>query len=324
MTVKPTFTKAVRKRARLRLGITGPSGSGKTFSGLLICKGLGGRTAVIDTEHGSASLYSHLFDFDVLELAAPYSPERYIEAMKAAEEAGYDNLLVDSITHEWSGIGGVLALNQQIAESRFKGNTWSAWNVMTPRHDKFMDSITQSPMHIVATMRSKTETAQEEVNGRKVVRKLGMKNEQREGAEYNFTLIFELVHDGHWALAAKDRTGLFAGTDPHIISEETGKKLLAWLNSGAEPAQAEQVAKDAVVWQEWAKKFLADYKAAADISVAEMDRVYEAEKAKHEELKGVSEKLYAFVMESGAKIAEEAAKKREQQNQQQTNGEQNG
>ena len=102
------FHKAVRKRAKLRLAITGPSGSGKTYGALLLAKGIGGKVAVIDTEHGSASLYSHLCEYDTLELEPPYSPERYIDAIKAAESAGYDVIIIDSATHEWNGAGGCL------------------------------------------------------------------------------------------------------------------------------------------------------------------------------------------------------------------------
>jgi hypothetical protein len=226
------FQKAMRKTAKLRLGITGPSGSGKTFGALTIARELGSKIACIDTEHGSASLYSDMADFDVLELAAPYSPERYIGAIKEAEKAGYDVLIIDSATHEWSGAGGVLELLDEIAKAKFKGNTWSAWNEMTPRHRKFIDAMLQSPMHIICTGRSKTETAQVEENGRKKVAKLGMKVEQRDGFEYEFTVVLDIVHDGHYAMASKDRTRLFAG-DPKPITAETGRRLLEWLNSGA-------------------------------------------------------------------------------------------
>jgi AAA domain len=227
------FTKAIRKKAKLRLALTGPSGSGKTYGALMIAKGLGGRIAVIDTEHGSASLYSNLCEFDTLELKAPYSPERYIQAIKAAEAAGYDTLIIDSTTHEWSGSGGCLEINEQTAQAKFRGNTWSAWNETTPRHRKFIDAMLQSSMHIIATGRSKTETSQEEVNGKKKVVKLGMKTEQRDGFEYEFTVVLDLVHDGHHALASKDRTGLFR--EHFKVSEQTGNELAAWLESGVDP-----------------------------------------------------------------------------------------
>jgi hypothetical protein len=239
------FQKATRKTAKLRLGLTGPSGSGKTYGALTIARELGTKIACIDTEHGSASLYSDMADFDVMELSPPYSPERYIAAIKEAEKAGYEVLIIDSATHEWNGAGGVLELLDEIARAKFKGNTWSAWNEMTPRHRKFIDTILQSSMHVITTLRSKTETAQVEENGRKKVVKLGMKAEQRDGIEFELTVVLDLTHDGHYAMASKDRTRLFAG-DPKPISAETGRKLLDWLNSGAKVEVDESTVADHV------------------------------------------------------------------------------
>lgn len=239
------FTKAVRKKAKLRLALTGPSGSGKTYGALMIAKGLGGKIAVIDTEHGSASLYSHLAEFDTLELSAPYSPERYIEAIKAAEAAGYETLIIDSTTHEWNGSGGCLEINERLAHAKFRGNTWSAWNETTPRHRAFIDALLQADMHIIATGRSKTETSQVEEGGRKKVVKLGMKTEQRDGYEYEFTVVLDLIHDGHYATASKDRTGLFAG-DPKPVGEDTGRMLAQWLDGGAEVPPVAHMPEDRI------------------------------------------------------------------------------
>lgn len=226
------FTKAVRQKARLRLALSGPSGSGKTWGALTLAKGIGGKIAVIDTERGSASLYEHLTDFDVLNLDAPFTPERYIAAIKAAEASDYNVLIIDSITHEWNGVGGCLELVDEIARARYKGNSWSAWNDVTPRHRALLDAILQSPLHVIVTMRSKTETAQTEENGRKRIVKLGMKAEQRDGFEYEMTVVLDIVHDGHYATASKDRTGLFTDQDPAPITEDTGAALREWLESG--------------------------------------------------------------------------------------------
>ncbi len=231
------FKKAERKQAKLRLALAGPSGSGKTMSALLMAKGLGGRIAVIDTEHGSASLYADIADFDVLELHAPYSPERYAEAITAAEQSGYSVLIIDSYSHEWTGSGGCLESNEKLAHQKFKGNTWAAWNETTPRHRKLTDKILTSPLHIICTMRSKTETVQGE--GKKVI-KLGMKSEQRDGTDYEFTVVLDITHDGHGAIASKDRTKLF--DQPEVISEETGRRLLAWLNDGKSQADLQATA----------------------------------------------------------------------------------
>lgn len=235
------FEKAERKKAKLRLALTGPSGSGKTYGALQVAKGIGGKVAVIDTEKGSASLYTHMAEFDVLELAPPFTPERFIEALHAAEGADYNVLIIDSITHEWSGKGGCLELVDEVARAKYKGNSWSAWNDITPRHRDFLDALLRSPIHVIATMRSKTETAQTEENGRKKVVKLGMKAEQRDGAEYEFTTVLDIVHDGHYAVASKDRTGLFTDRDPRQLTPEVGKEMLAWLENGAEIPQVEVI-----------------------------------------------------------------------------------
>lgn len=263
------FGKAMRKKAKLRLALTGPSGSGKTYGALQIAVGIGGNIALIDTEKGSASLYAHLAEFDVLELDPPYTPERFVEAVAAAEGAGYDVLIIDSITHEWSGVGGCLELVDDIAKAKYRGNSWSAWNDVTPRHRAFLDALLRSPMHVIATARSKTETAQTEENGRKKVVKLGMKTEQRDGVEYEFTTVLDIIHDGHAAIATKDRTGLFADADPKPITPETGKQLLNWLESGEVVGMQESAVtyhltaiNDAATTDELKDAYVASYKAA--------------------------------------------------------------
>ena len=198
-------------------------------------KGIGGRIAVIDTEKGSASLYSDIVDFDVLELSAPYTPERYRQAVQLAVNNGFDVIIIDSITHEWSGAGGCLELNDEIAKAKFKGNTWSAWSETKARHRALIDDLLACHAHIIVTMRSKTETAQAEVNGRKQVQKLGMKAEQNDGIEYEFTTVLDLIHDGNFAQPSKDRTGLFPPNgNPFKLSIETGQKLVEWLESGVD------------------------------------------------------------------------------------------
>jgi hypothetical protein len=228
------FVKATKHTSKLRLALTGPSGSGKTWGALQIAKGLGGRIACIDTERGSASLYAHIVDFDVMELSAPFTPESFVLAIKEAERAGYDTLIIDSATHEWSGTGGYLEIRETIAKARYKGNPWAASSETGPRHRAFVDAMLHSSMHIIATARSKTETAQQEVNGRKTVVKLGMKTEQKDDFDYEFTLVLDISHDGNLAIPSKNRTPVLKG-DPSAISEETGKQLLAWLEDGEEP-----------------------------------------------------------------------------------------
>jgi hypothetical protein len=223
--------KARRSATKLRLLLTGPSGAGKTWGALQIAKGMGGKTVVIDTEEGSSDLYDHIHDFDVIDLRPPFSPERYIEAIKAAEEAGYEVIVIDSVTHCWSGPGGCLEILEDVAKAQFRGNTWSAFSVITPRWRAFVDAILRSPAHVICCGRSKTETAQVDDHGKKKVAKLGMKLEARDGLEFEFTCVLDLIHDGHYATVSKDRTGLFAG-DPKPITPATGERLAAWLAGG--------------------------------------------------------------------------------------------
>lgn len=279
------FAKALRKKAKLRLALTGPSGSGKTYGALEIAKGLGGKTAVIDTEKGSASLYSDRFNFDVLELDPPFTPERFIEAIGAAQEAGYDNLIIDSITHEWSGSGGCLELLDGLAKAKYRGNTWSAWSEITPRHNAFLDAILRSDLHIIATMRSKTETAQvDKGNGKKGVDKLGMKSEQRDGVEYEFTTVLDLNHETHTAMASKDRTGLFSNAEVTQLNELTGKKLMDWLNDGRTKAEVDlshftDIAMETQDMDELKNAFGEAYKSLRDTpEQAEAQKIYELRK----------------------------------------------
>ncbi|MCG9949141.1 ATP-binding protein [Providencia rettgeri] len=279
------FAKALRKKAKLRLALTGPSGSGKTYGALEIAKGLGGKTALIDTEKGSASLYSDRFNFDVLELDPPFTPERFIEAIGAAQEAGYDNLIIDSITHEWSGSGGCLELLDGLAKAKYRGNTWSAWSEITPRHNAFLDAILRSDLHIIATMRSKTETAQvDKGNGKKGVDKLGMKSEQRDGVEYEFTTVLDLNHETHTAMASKDRTGLFSNAEVTQLNELTGKKLMDWLNDGRTKAEVDlshftDIAMETQDMDVLKNAFGEAYKALRDTpEQAEAQKIYELRK----------------------------------------------
>jgi len=223
--------KAKRSATKLRLLLTGPSGSGKTWGALQIAKGIGGKCVVIDTEEGSSDLYDHLHEFDVIDLRPPFSPEAYIEAISAAEQAGYEIIIVDSVTHCWSGPGGCLEILEDVAKAQFRGNTWSAFSVITPRWRAFVDKLLRSPAHVICCGRSKTETAQVDDHGKKKVAKLGMKLEARDGLEFEFTCVLDIIHDGHYATVSKDRTGLFAG-DPKPITADTGKRLAEWLSGG--------------------------------------------------------------------------------------------
>lgn len=245
--------KATRKKSKLRLNISGPSGAGKTYSALLMAKGLIGdwnKIAVIDTENGSASLYTHLGDFNAIDLQAPYSPERYIEAIDTCIKAGMECIIIDSSTHEWNGPGGCIEINEKLAQTKFKGNTWSAWSVTTPRHDAFVQKVLQCPVHIITCTRSKMETV---MTDDKKVKKLGMKDVQREGWEYELTVSLNVDRDTHTASASKDRTGLFEHKDPFVISTDTGRVIKEWCESGVESVPEINPVSEAI-----AEMYLAD------------------------------------------------------------------
>jgi hypothetical protein len=217
--------RAERKQAVIKLALQGPSGSGKTYSSLLLAYGLVGdwnKIAVIDTENNSSHLYSHLGNYNVLSLSEPFSPERYIEAIEACEKAGMKVIVIDSISQEWEGSGGIIETHGNMA-----GNSWTNWNRVTPRHNAFVQKILQSPCHIVATVRSKQDYVLTDKNGKLVPEKVGLKGVTRDGMDYEFTLVLDLDIK-HQATASKDRTGLFTNPLPFLVSESTGNRIKIW------------------------------------------------------------------------------------------------
>ncbi len=217
-----------RSNVKLRIGISGASGFGKTFSALKLAYGMTqdwSKIAVIDTENSSASLYSNLGNFNVLDLEEPYAPERYIEAIEICEKAGMEVIIIDSITHEWSGTGGCLQIHEKL------GGRFQDWAKITPHHQSFIDKILQSKCHIITTTRRKTDYSMDVgSNGKTQVVKHGTKEITREGFEYELTVNFELINENHLAKASKDRTGMFMNQPEFVISSATGKKLLQWCN----------------------------------------------------------------------------------------------
>ena len=222
--------KATRKKAKIRLGLSAVSGGGKTYSAILIAKGLCddlSKVAIIDTENGSADLYAHLGDFNVITLTAPFTPERYIEAIKNCEKAGMEVIIVDSISHEWDGKGGCL----EIVESL--GGKYQDWAKVTPRHQAFIDAIIHSPSHVITTVRRKQDYEMIKEGNKVRIEKAGLKEITREGFEYELTINLELdIH--HNAIASKDRTQLFTGKPAFVPSEKTGEIIAAWCAQGEE------------------------------------------------------------------------------------------
>lgn len=225
--MKMQIKKAQRKQAKLRIWFSSPSGAGKTMSSLLIAKWLVGewnKICVIDTENGSADLYSQLWEYNTLTLESPYTPERYIQAIKTAEEAGMECIIIDSITHEWDTC---LEENDKLAFSKYRWNTWSAWSVTTPRHQKFIDTILQSKCHILTTVRNKTDMIQVKEWDKTKIQKVWIKEVTRDWFEYELTINFSIDRDTHFATASKDRTWLFSDTSL-ILDEKVWEMIREW------------------------------------------------------------------------------------------------
>lgn len=230
------FRKATREATKLKLAIQGPSGSGKTLGALEIARGLAGETgriAVIDTENGSASLYADRVPFDVLELEPPFTSKRYLDALQAAVDAGYSVAVVDSLSHQWAGAGGILGRKEEV-DAR-GGNSYTNWAKFSKEHGEFLGGVLAFPIHLVATMRTKSDyVIEKDERGKSVPRKVGLAPVQREGVEYEFSVVFELQMD-HKAAASKDRTGLFDGKYTDLTDGSAPATLARWLASGATP-----------------------------------------------------------------------------------------
>jgi AAA domain len=246
------FTKATKESAKIRLGIDGPSGSGKTYTGLLLGTFMAGtdRLAVIDTENRSASKYSDLFDFDTLALTN-FHPEHYVEAIHDAEEAGYGALLIDSLSHAWTGRGGVLEMHDRAAAKLRGSNSWAAWRDVTPEHNKLVDALVQCQTHLIVTLRSKTEYVQErDSEGKATVRRVGMAPIQRDGLEYEFDVFGSMDIDNRLVIV-KTRCPAVNGQVYVKPDESFGTVLLDWVTSGI--SVEERLAKARAEYDELAK-----------------------------------------------------------------------
>jgi len=231
--------KASKKQIKLKVALNGSSGSGKTTSSLLMAYGLvgdWGKICVIDTENRSSELYVGMKvgnvtigEFMTIQLSKPFAPEKYVEALEMCIKSNdIDCIIVDSMSHEWDGSGGVLDIH-----SSMTGNSFTNWAKLTPRHNKFIETIVFSPKHIIGCFRSKQDYVMQEKNGKQVPEKVGLKAITREGVDYEFTLCFDLDIK-HNSVASKDRTGLFMDKPDFIISDETGVKLATWCSEGVE------------------------------------------------------------------------------------------
>lgn len=217
-----------RKRAKIKMALQGSAGSGKTYSSLLLAQGLTNgdfsKVAIIDTENGSADLYAHLGQYNVLTLQPPFTPENYIKAIEVCEKAQMQVIIIDSISHCWEEL---LSFHAKLT-----GNSFTNWAKVTPRLNTFIQKILQSPTHIIATMRTKQDYVLNQKDGKYIPEKVGLKAIQRDGIDFEFTLVFD-IDIKHFAVASKDRTGLFMGKPEFIINQGIGKKILDWCNNGS-------------------------------------------------------------------------------------------
>jgi hypothetical protein len=225
------LTNACRKKVKMKMAIQGPSGSGKTIGSILVAKGLcddWDSVAVIDSENHSASLYSNIGRFKVLNITAPFTPEKYIEAINICARAGMQVIIIDSVSHLWDGSGGVLDIHNSMA-----GNSFANWSKVMPRFNAFVQAVLQVDSHVICTFRTKQDYVLVEKNGRQVPEKVGLKSITKEGMDYEFTLVFDLDIKHH-AVATKDRTGLFMDKPDTKLSSLIGEMISNWCNEGEE------------------------------------------------------------------------------------------
>lgn len=229
--------KAKREKIYVKVALMAPSGGGKTYSSLRMATGMAeeikketGKDAKIllaNTEQKRGYYYANEFDYDIVDIDAPHEPEKYVDLIDFAVKEGYDILIIDSSSHEWEGKGGCLELQQKA------GGTYQAWGKVTPRHNKFISAIADSPIHIIATMRGKDQYEMtKDDKGKASVQKLGVGAKQRDGFEYEFTCTFLLDQKTNCSEVQKDNTHIFENEGATLLTEGHGVKLIQWANDG--------------------------------------------------------------------------------------------
>jgi len=242
------FHRAVKYDAKLRFAVCGPSGSGKTYTLLQVATELGGPVALIDTERGSASKYADIFDFDVLELAS-YDPARLIEIIDEVSKNGYRVLCVDSLSHFWIGKDGELDKVDRAARRMQTPNSFAAWKEVTPLHYALIDRIVSAPLHILASMRAKTEWIidRDERTGKTAPRKVGLAPVMRDGIEYEFDVCGDMDQENTLVITKTRCPKLAGGVFPKP-GKELSDLLREWLGGvPVEPAVRPEPSNDAPV-----------------------------------------------------------------------------
>lgn len=232
-----TVKKAVREKIYVKIALMAPSGGGKTYGALRLATGMAeeikketskeAKILLANTEQKRGYYYADEFNYDIVDIDAPHNPEKYVDLIQFAVDQGYSILIIDSASHEWEGKGGCLELQQQA------GGTYQAWSKVTPRHNKFINAIADSPIHIIATMRGKDQyEVSKDDKGKTSVQKLGVGAKQRDGFEYEFTCTFLIDQKTNCAEVQKDNTHIFEHEGATILTENYGKRIIQWANSG--------------------------------------------------------------------------------------------
>jgi AAA domain len=229
------FHRAVKYDAKLRFAVCGPSGSGKTYTLLTLASELGGPVALVDTERGSASKYADIFEFDVLELES-YDPGRLIEIIDQVAQERYRVLCIDSLSHFWIGKDGELDKVDRAARRMQSPNSFTAWKQVTPLHNALIDKIVSAPLHILASMRSKTEWIidRDERTGKTAPRKVGLAPVMRDGIEYEFDVCADMDQENTLVITKSRCPKLAGGVFPKP-GKELADVLKEWL--GGAPMQ---------------------------------------------------------------------------------------
>jgi DNA polymerase III delta prime subunit len=230
------FRKAVKHDAKVRLAITGPSGSGKTYTLLKLATELGGPIAVVDTERGSAEKYADLFEFDTLPLDS-FSPDLIPRLIEAAVVRGYRSLIIDSLSHFWCGTDGEFDQVEKV-KRRLRDNGFAAWREVTPKHNRMIDAMLGAPIHILVSLRVKTEWVVEtdERTGKAKPRKIGLQPVMRDGIEYEFDVCGDMDQENTLVITKSRCPKLASGVFPKP-GKEFADVLKAWLG-GVQREQA--------------------------------------------------------------------------------------
>lgn len=233
-----SFERAIKRDAKLRLAVVGPSGSGKTYTLLKLATELGGPVALVDTERGSAEKYADEFAFDTLQLTS-FNPDYIPSLIDTATRQGYQTLIIDSLSHFWMGVDGELDLVER-AKIRLRDNSFAAWRDVTPKHNRMIDAMLGAPLHLLVSMRVKTEwVVEKDDQGKAKPRKVGLQPVMREGIEYEFDVFGEMDYENRLFVSKTRCPQLLDGIFPKP-GREFAAVLKEWLRvgdseSGSEP-----------------------------------------------------------------------------------------